>query len=150
MTKHSVNALIAAAFVLVGFSCAKTLEPGGVYAPGATVTTTAAGVTSTNFFPADAKLFALDSAYDLVYPLLEGVLTFERDHRAALWALSPEIKHTLDRIRPQAWELNVQWARARQAYLLNPTPGGLTKLETVLAQLKQLNAAALAALPAQK
>ena len=154
MTKLLVNAVALVGCVLIGYGCASTLEPGGAYAPGALVVSTdPSGVTTTNFTPAmtpDRALFDCDCAFELVWTVVEGVFRFERDNRAALWAVSPEIKHSLDRLRPKAWAFQVQWASARRAYLRNPTPGGIVTMKTILGQLRQLADAALAALPPPK
>lgn len=118
------------------------LEAGGAYAP-----LDANGVATV---AADPVFFEVDSAYDLAYSTLDGAFLFERQNRQALWAISPQIKHTLDSIRPQAWGVAVQYARARQAYITNPIPANLSTLQSVLAHIQQLLASAQAVLPSSK
>ena len=134
--------LILPACLLLSACKAPQLEAGGAYAPLDTngVATVAA----------DPAFFAVDSAYDLAYSTLDGAFLFERQNRAALWQISPAIKHTLDTIRPQAWALAVQYARARQAYIANPVPANLGTLQNVLAHVQQLLASAQAVLPSSK
>jgi hypothetical protein len=73
------------------------------------------------------------------------VFRFERDNRDNLWKLSPDIKHTLDKIRPDAAQAVQTYAAARKAYIANPTPTGLSMLNTILAKVQQVSAAAAAA-----
>lgn len=138
--------LVPAALVT---GCKSTLAPGGSYAPGSfVVSTDPSGVTTTNFVAdaiADKGFFAVDSSYDLAYSILDAAFVFEKENRLALWQLTPQIKHTLDSIRPKAWDANMRYAAARKAYQLNPTPGGLTTLQTILAELQNLTNAAQAA-----
>lgn len=125
--------------------CKSTLAPGGAYAPGNfVVATDPSGVTTTNFTAtgvSDKAFFAVDSAYDFAYSTIDAAFTFERENRLALWKLSPDIKHTLDKIRLQAWDANVRYFRARQQYLSNPVPAGLSTLQSTLAELQNLAAA---------
>jgi len=134
--------------------CKSTLAPGGAYAPGSfVVTTDPSGASVTNFVPsaaADKAFFVVDSAYDIAYSAIDAVFTFERENRLALWNLSPDIKHTLDKIRPQAWDANVRYARARQQYISNPVPAGLSTLQSTLAELQNLAASVQAAIAPAK
>jgi hypothetical protein len=104
----------------------------GVYAPAGQV--------------ADLQLYQADCAYSLAFGTLDSAFKFERDNRAVLWKLSPKIKHALDEIRPQAWAANQRWAVARQAYITQPIPANMTALQTIIAKVQQLTAAAQAAL----
>jgi hypothetical protein len=129
---------------LSGCKSAK-LEPGGAYAP---VTTNADGTTTATQAP-DLALFEVDSAFDLAYTATDAVFNIERSNRQMLWSISPQIKHTLDGIRPQAVDAKKRYALARKAYLANPVPANLDALNTVLATMKNLSSAAAAALPNQ-
>jgi hypothetical protein len=131
---------IVCLFASVG--CHKTLEPGGAYSPSITNATTGA-VTSSP----DMAFYTVDSAFYLAYTSLDTVFAIERDNRAALFKLSPAIKHTLDSIRPTALAVAQEYARARTAYIANPTPAGLTGLQLYLARIQQLVVSAQAALP---
>jgi hypothetical protein len=132
-TKLGVVLLLCLGIGFGAVSCGKTLEPGGAYAP-------AGQVPSLAFFEAD-------SAFDLAYATVNAAFTFERDNRDLLWRTSPQIKHTLDEIRPKAWEWAKSYATARKAYLANPVPSGLPPLEQALSEIQRLAATALAALP---
>jgi hypothetical protein len=83
-------------------------------------------------------LLVADNLYRVSYTTLDLLFTFERDNRAALWSLNPNIKRGLDKVRNEAWEINVQWATARALYKANPTPDNLGALETILAKIQQL------------
>ena len=121
-------------------ACSTTkLEPGGAYAP--------AGTNGVAVVAPDYAFFIADSSFDLAYSALDAAFTFERDNRALLWNVSHKIKHTLDQLRPQALTVRNQYIAARVAYIANPTPAGLSTLQTALAKIKQLSAAAQAALP---
>lgn len=109
------------------------LESGGAYAPAGQV--------------ADMQFYQIDAAYDLAYSSIDGVFKFERDNREALWKLAPNIKHTLDSIRPQAWDANVEYLKARAVYIANPVPANLTPLQTALAKIKQLLITANSVIP---
>lgn len=131
-----------AASLLIG--CKHTLQPGGAYAP-ITVTTNTAGVVVTNATALpDLTFYEVDAAFSMAYAALDGVFTWERDNRAVLWSISPQIKKTLDGIRPTAAQIVKDYAVARAAYKANPTPAGLATLQTILAKAQQLQAAAAA------
>lgn len=95
----------------------------------------------------DKAFYAADAAFELSYSLANTAFEFEQKNRQLLWSLSPDIKRTLDRIRPQAKEVAVAYAQARKAYTAYPTPAGLSTLETVLGRMQQIASAAQAALP---
>lgn len=129
---------------LVG--CKSTLEPGGAYAPA--VTNVVDGVTNVVATAAPDKAFyAVDSAFLLAYSATDAVFAFERNNRQFLWELSPEIKHTVDKIRPEAVAVRNQYAAARAAYIANPTPAGLSQLEEALAQANRISSALQSVLP---
>jgi len=95
----------------------------------------------------DLALYSADAAYASAYATLDFAFKFERDNRAMLWKISPQIKHSLDAVRPVAVQVNLRWAAARKAYLLHPVPANLTTLESILADGQRLAATATAALP---
>jgi len=83
-------------------------------------------------------LYLADSAFGLAYKTLDTAFTTERNNRAYFWNLSPEIKHTLDKLRPQAQQAADDYLAGRAAYIANPTPAGLTGLQAILAKAQQL------------
>lgn len=124
--------VVLCAGLLIGCSggCkSASLEPGGAYAP-----TNAAGAV----IYSDKDLALADASYKFTYETIQSVFKFERDNRAAIWAVSHEVKHALDQARPVAVEIDHRWAAARNAYKKNPTPEGLTTLQTILAELNRL------------
>jgi hypothetical protein len=123
--------LLFTGLIVTGCGTAR-LEQGGAYAP---VDTNGVATAAPDY-----AFFAVDSGFDLAYSAVNSIFTFERQNRAVLWKISPEIKHTLDKVRPQAWGYAVQYAQARRAYLANPTPAGLTLLQTISAKVQQLGA----------
>lgn len=127
---------------LLLYGCKATLEPGGAYAP--------VGTNGVAAVAADVGFFEVDSAFDLADSAVLAVMKFERDNRAMLWKASAQIKHTLDGIRPQIVAAEVDYAKARQVYMANPTPANLSGLQEILSKAQSLLAAAQAALPTKK
>lgn len=117
--------LFVAGVLLAG--CAN-LEPGGAYTPEGQAP--------------DKVLYSLDSAYDASKSMCDLVMSYELNNEALLWSISPEIKHTLDKIRPQAWASFTAYHTARKAYLEHPTPAELDTLKEALSRLQQVAAAA--------
>jgi hypothetical protein len=109
----------------------KKLEAGGAYA----------GTESTAAMP---DLFLADSAWDATYSAIKVVLDYEKANRATLWKVNPKIKHELDKLRDQVWLVQVDYARARTAYIANPIPANLSTAKLALAKLGQLNTSVLA------
>ncbi len=144
MVLMAVTALVVA-MPLTGCKTSR-LEPGGAYSP---VTTNADGTLTFTQQP-DVGLYAADAGFELAYAAIETAFKFERDNRVMLWKLSPQIKHGLDSIRPLAVQVKFKYAIARQAYLQSPIPANLDALNTVLAEVRSLSAAAAAALPQSK
>ena len=128
-------AVMLAAVALLLSSCvtSERLAPGGAYAASATQT-------------AQPELFTVDASFDLAVAALDTVFKYERDNRAVLWKLSPDIKHGLDQLRVQAVLVKKDYAVGRQAYLASPSPINLSALQAALAKLQGANAAALAIL----
>lgn len=134
MKKLFVFASVLAIVSMAGFTTGcktPTLEPGGAYAVTNQV--------------ADTALFVADGAYQVAYKSLDFAFTFERANEALLWKMNPNIKHTMDKLREQAWSLNVQWSKARQAYVAQPIPSNMSALKTVLAHMQKLAVTAQAA-----
>jgi hypothetical protein len=129
MKKYFLLITIAAAIVGFGFGCSTDrLEVGGSYAqPGQAP---------------DLILFQTDSSFDLAFTATQALFKFERDNREMFWKISPDIKHSLDKARPVAFECGKEYQRARAAYLLNPSPEGLDTMKTVLSKMSQIYAAA--------
>jgi hypothetical protein len=131
-------ALLVLGAMLTG--CGKaTLELGGAYAP-----TDTNGVATVK---ADLAFFEIDSGFDLADSAVRAVMKFERNNRSMLWKVSPDIKHTLDGLRPQIVQVETEYALARKAYMANPVPASLDTLQEILAKAQQLNAAAQAVIP---
>jgi len=143
-TIKTLAAVLAVAFIIACSGCKATLQGGGAYAPVSTNELT--GEIVIVHIP-DLAFYNTDAAYDLAYSSIDAAFKFERDNRLLLWRLSPQIKRTLDQIRPQAVLVNAEYLRVRQVYLSNPVPGGLTQLQAVLAKINQIAATAVAALP---
>jgi hypothetical protein len=131
--------LLVAVLGLAG--CKGTLEQGGAYAP--------IGTNGVVTIAPDYAFYVVDSGFDLAYSTVDGAFKFEADNRMLLWSISPNIKHTLDQLRPQAVTIRNEYAAARAAYMANPTPAGLTTLQAALAKAQQIAAAAMAVLPNQ-
>jgi hypothetical protein len=126
--------LILMAFAIALASCkTPTLEPGGVYSPTNTL-----GQVVYN----DTGLALADAAYKFAYETVCSPLKFERDNRAKIFELSPSVgvsvKHALDDVRVQVWNIDQHWAVARQAYRVSPTPAGLSTIQTILAEVQRL------------
>lgn len=113
-----------------GLLAKKKFEPGGSYA-------------QTDTTAAMPELYASDASFDLAYKALDLTFKYEHQNRAALWAISPKIKHRLDELRANASQVWLDYAVARQAYLATPTAANLSTLQTVLGKLQQLNSSAL-------
>jgi len=105
-----------------------TLEPGGAYAQ-----TNALGQVVYN----EIGLALADASYKLAYETIQTVMKFERDNRDAIWKISPQVKTQLDILRPQVVAVDLRWATARQSYRLNPTPTGLSTIQTVLDEVQR-------------
>lgn len=121
------------------FGCKGTLQSGGAYAP-----TDASGQPTQ---APDMAFFVADAAYQVAYNTIDAAFTFERNNRATLFKISPQIKHTLDDIRPNLVTANNDYLLAREAYKSNPTPANLSTLQTVLAKIQQLVPTVTAVLP---
>lgn len=119
--------------------CKATLQPGGSYAP---LDTNGVAVVQP-----DLQFYQVDAAYDLAYSAIDAAFKFERDNRNYLWQISPQIKKTLDSIRPQAVTANLEYLTGRAKYMSNAPSVGLTELQSILAKIQQLATAATAALP---
>lgn len=128
----ALSLIISFAFIASFAGCAK-MAPSGAYATTGT--------------QADATFYSVDSGFNLAYAALDGAFTFERNNRDALFKLNPDIKHSLDKIRPGALNVAKKYALARRAYLSMPTPAGLTELQTILGEVRQISAAAVAVMP---
>lgn len=130
LIQFPLAALLLAMFVFAGATCRQgRLEPGGVYAP-----TNDLG----QVVYADTGLALADASFKLAYETVTAVLKFERDNRVTIWALSPEIKKSLDKVRAEGVLIERRWYEARALYKKNPTPAGLTTLQTILAEIQRL------------
>ena len=137
-----ITVTMLVAIALMGCKSGK-LELGGAYRPS---TTNAAGQVVDAAAP-DYAFFVCDLAFSTAYSAVDAALTFEKNNRKLLWGVSPEIKHTLDKIRPVAWSAVQKYSRARRVYLTSPTPAGLSTLQNLLSEIQKIAASAQAALP---
>lgn len=128
----------------LGIGCSH-LEPGGAYAPTATNAVT--GEVTATAAP-DKALFLADSAYKFAWTSANAAFELERENEALLFKISPNIKHELDKIRVEAMAADLDFHRARSAYVVSPTPAGLSQVEAALSTIKRLAKAAAALLPA--
>lgn len=131
-------AVLALCAVFIGCKT-PTLEPGGAYAP-----------VDTNGVPTllpDVGFYTTDAAYRVVHSAGMMIFDYEKENRATLWKLSPNIKKELDKIRPEFWQWNGFYLRARNGYMLHPTPAGLDAMNTALAKLRQVSDASQAVIP---
>jgi len=142
ITAMLVAIALTVAAVLSGCKSGK-LELGGSYRPS---TTNAAGQVVDAAAP-DYGFFVVDLAFSTAYSAVDAAFTFEKNNRELLWRVSPEIKYTLDKIRPVAWSTVQKYSRARRVYLASPTPAGLSTLQSLLVNIEKLAASAQAALP---
>lgn len=117
-------------FGAMGCVTPERLEAGGAYAASQTQA-------------AQPELFTLDASFDLAYASLDTAFKYERDNRALLWKLSPNIKRSLDKLRKEAGTVRDDYALARTIYLENPTPAGLGAVQEALNKLQLANVAAL-------
>lgn len=145
--KKTLVGFIALLSLSIGLwcGCKATLAPGGAYAPTVFTTNATTGVITTNQMPSDMAFYITESTFILAASTIDTAFRFERDNRAALWKLSPDIKHTLDKIRPDATQAVNAYAAARKVYMANPTPAGLDMLNTIMAKAQQIASAAAAA-----
>lgn len=124
--------VVLAVTLCVGCGTAR-LEPGGVYAP-----TNAVGQIIYNELP----LAVADASYKLAFQSILLPMKFERDNRAALHVLNPNlgwaVKTKMDSLRLQVQDVDKRWAVARAAYKANPTPAGMSTLQTALAEISRL------------
>jgi hypothetical protein len=128
----------------------QTLEQGGAY-NRATFTTNADLTVTTNAIAApDMTLYKADAAFDFANTSILSATQFERENRALLWSISPDIKHKLDDLRAQYVVIAKEWAVARKAYIASPVPANADSMTTVLAKIKAINAAVLTAIPNRK
>jgi hypothetical protein len=139
MKKTFLSALAALLFcagLTFTTGCNKaTLAPGSMY-------------TATNAQPStlDYAFYQVDSAFSLAYATVDTAFNFEGKNAAFCWSISPDIKHTLDKIRPQALNLARQYAKYRALYMASPSSANLASLQATLNSLQPLTAQAQTAL----
>lgn len=117
--------LLAVALLCLPACKTPVLEVGGAYNP------------TTNSVP-QLDLELTDASYHLTYDTVFAILKYERDNRAALFKISPAIKHTLDGIRPTVADVDLRWANARKAYKANPSPANLTTIQGLITEIQKL------------
>lgn len=109
------------------------LETGGAYAPTEEAS--------------DPAFYAVDSAYALAFASINAAFEIERNNRLFLWNLSPDIKHTLDRIRPKAVEADRDYLELREQYKALPSANILQALKLILAKVQEMANESQTALP---
>lgn len=76
----------------------------------------------------------------------DGFVTFEKNNRAALWAINPGVKHAADKLRRRDCETcdpnGVKWLESSwhlvEVYRTNRTPENKANMETALAVIQDL------------
>lgn len=137
MKKLLSMAILAVALMLTVSGCKNgTLQSGGSYSPTNSV--------GQAISAPDLAFYQVDAAFDLAYSTIDAAYKFEQDNRVLLWDISPNIKQTLDAIRPDSVKAVQAYGLARSAYLASPTPAGLSTLQTWLAKAQQLATSAQA------
>ena len=131
---------LACAFSILS-GCKGTLQPGGAYNP---TTTNAVGVVSS---VPDKPFLAVEAAFDLAYSALDAAFTTERNNRAMFWALSPDIKHTLDTIRPRAVIARNSYIKARDLYVSVRSSVAFDELKKALAHMQDISKSAQSVIP---
>lgn len=111
----------------------KTLEVGGAYYP------------STNNAP-DIVRFQADTAFLLAYNAIDFVFNQELNNRALLARVSPKITPAIDAIRPAALDVRNRYLAASDAYAANPSPVGLSTMQSLITEIGKIAASAQAAL----
>lgn len=96
---------------------------------------------------ADLTFYQIDAAYRVAEGTIDAAFKFESDNREMLWAISPEIKKTLDSIRPEAVAAKQRYLNSRATYKAMPVPANLPTLQAALIKMQQLEATASIALP---
>jgi hypothetical protein len=138
-----IGTVVSIIFFTNGCSSAnKRLEAGGAY--NRITGTNADGTLITQ---PDPTFFTLDTTANLALDTIDGIFNAERDNRAFFFKLSPDIKRTLDKIRPDAVKYKNAYLDARKAYIASPTPAGLTALGDILAEVNRIMQAVSAAYP---
>jgi hypothetical protein len=127
---------ILGASLLCYVGCKTKLEPGGAYAP----TNGPVAVAP------DMGLYMADAAFDVAYRATDLVFKNEYDNRDFYWKVSPQIKKTLDAIRPNAVRARNEYAMARSAYMAGPSAAGLASMQAALTKMQQIQAATQAAI----
>lgn len=140
--KRLLLTLSMLATLMVGCGTPK-LEVGGAYNK---VTTNEVTGEVTTQVP-DRVFYVVDAAFELTYSAVNTVFEYERKNRKALWSLSPDIKHGLDAVRPDADRAALTYFLARRSYKSNPTPEGLDALTTALHEIQRVATAVEATLP---
>jgi len=110
-----------------------SLEQGGAYNVSVTNAVTGNVISSPDY-----PFFVVDSSFNLAYQTVDGIFTYEQDNRATLFAINPEIKHTLDKARPIAVDVVRRYTAARADYIASHTPYELKTLQGILSELNTL------------
>ncbi len=126
-------ALLVAITIALPTGCAHRLEQGGAYS-------------QVDQAP-DLALFTSDASYKWAYTSIVTVMQLEKDHRAMLATKWPNLKGECDKIRLKTQEIDLRWATARKAYLVNPVPANLDLLNRIAAELQRVNAVAITLIP---
>ncbi len=145
MNKNKLKIFVSTILVVTSLAiagCVHKLELGGAYSPSQT---NSLGVVTAVSAP-DMALYTADSTFALAYATADGAFTFERNNRAFLWKVSPNIKHNLDKIRPQAVDIKNRYLAARKIYIANPIPANLSTLNLILAELQKITVVATSSL----
>lgn len=131
LNKWFLLALVLAPILWMAPGCkTPTLQPGGAYAP-----TNSAGV---QVIAPDIGFYQVEAGFKFAHEAVMTAFDLEYSNRALLWKIAPDIKKTLDGIRPDFNYAVLQYATARDTYRANPTPANLTGMDFWLSKMKQL------------
>ncbi len=139
----SILCSIALIAMCAGWSgCNATLEKGGAYNPVVTnAVTNVDGQVTFEVVPVAAPqkiLFIADESYKFAYTTTLDVLRIEKEDRAEIAAILPGLKASFDKVRTEVRNIDLRWAKAREAYQKNPTPAGLDAIHSLLLEVQRI------------
>lgn len=133
--KRITNLLLLFVILVVGAACKSTLQEGGAYNP------------APETVQPEKALYAADASYKFAWVTINTAFDFERENRATLWKISPDIKKSLDKLRPEAQRANTRYLQARAVYLTNSVSVNLSDLESALSGIQRVATSVQAVIP---
>ena len=140
LTFAALAVLAIPLLTVTGCKNGPNLESGGAYNQ---FSTNADGTVTAK---KDTPLYVADQSFEVAYNTLNAAFTIEQNNADFFWKISPQIKKSLDKVRPGAWEAVKSYVAARDAYIKNPVPANLDGLNAVIARMQQFVYVANAAL----